>query len=171
MSTNPRIGWLKMWKLGEKDPYVVSQFGLQGAVKVKPVVVDDPHEAVLIGNPHDVSTELHPNIMQELMVKYSDEAVKHAPAQRKKRNDALDEMNEIYRIDGVYMITSFEMSEAILRLRICGSKTATDFMSALDCYSLWDLDNSAERLLKMQVAKESGKQVKPKPPVARQQEA
>jgi hypothetical protein len=174
LSTNPRIGWLKMWKLGEKDPYVVSQFDLQGAVKlgsVKPVVVDDPHEAVLIGNPHDVSTELYPNIMQEIMIKCSDETVKHAPALRKKRNDALDELNETYRIDGVYMITSFEMSEAILRLRICGSKTATDFMSALDCYSLWDLDNSAERLLNTHVAKESGKQVKPKPPVARQQEA
>jgi len=53
-----------------------------------------------------------------------------------------------HQLDGVFIITTFEMSSAILRLRLCGSYTASDFGKAIDYYSLWGLSFEAKKLLK-----------------------
>jgi hypothetical protein len=64
-----------------------------------------------------------------------------------------------YSIKGVFVITNFVMSCGILNLRLCGSESeskfgsefgsdsARDFMTALDYYSLWDIDDHARKLL------------------------
>lgn len=55
--------------------------------------------------------------------------------------------NECYSLEGVFIITAFEMSSAILRLRICGSYNAQDFLKALDYYALWDISSHAKKML------------------------
>jgi hypothetical protein len=59
----------------------------------------------------------------------------------------LDEENVVV-LDGVYVITSFQMSNDVLRLRVCGSKEAVNFEKAFDYYSLWGLNKRAKKLLK-----------------------
>ena len=49
--------------------------------------------------------------------------------------------------DGVYMITTFIMSSSILSLRLCGSKNAMDFVTAMEYYSLWAVTARAKTLL------------------------
>ncbi len=50
-------------------------------------------------------------------------------------------------LSGVFIITSFQMSDAILRLRVCGSPTARNFLDAFEYYSLWGLNSNAVRAL------------------------
>ncbi len=52
-----------------------------------------------------------------------------------------------HTLEGAYIITSFQMSNDIIRLRVCGSKRAKDFLSAFDYYSLWEIASPAEKLL------------------------
>ena len=57
-------------------------------------------------------------------------------------------LKEVYhKLEGVFIITSFQMSSTILKLRVCGSRTAEDFLTAFDYYSLWEITSAAERLL------------------------
>jgi hypothetical protein len=59
-----------------------------------------------------------------------------------------DDSKPWFSVTGVYIITGFSMSDDILRLRICGSETATDFLKAFRYYSLWPLEKPATALLK-----------------------
>mmetsp|Transcript_11488 Transcript_11488/g.19092 ORF Transcript_11488/g.19092 Transcript_11488/m.19092 type:complete len:650 (+) Transcript_11488:112-2061(+) len=150
LSSKPRIGLLRLWKLGNKDePYEVREIGERGvAYSGEGAIPIDPHSEVLIDDPHQMSTEVFSDRIAHIMIKYNDEGMLNkSEEKRHDRDDALDELNETYSIDGVYMITCFEMSDAVMRLRICGSKTATQFASAMHYYSLWDVDPGAERLL------------------------
>lgn len=57
-------------------------------------------------------------------------------------------LKDVYhKLEGVFIITSFQMSSSILKLRVCGSRTAEDFLTAFDYYSLWEITPPAERLL------------------------
>ena len=53
-----------------------------------------------------------------------------------------------YSLKGIFIITSFQISSTILRLRVCGSYKAEDFINAFDYYSLWNITRSARSLLK-----------------------
>jgi hypothetical protein len=65
------------------------------------------------------------------------------------RSIGIDETDHI--LEGVFVITTFQMSSAILRLRVCGSYSADDFMKAFKYYSLWTLSGQAKaRLQKYQ---------------------
>jgi len=50
-------------------------------------------------------------------------------------------------LQGVYIITAFQMSESVVSLRLCGSQSVKDFKLAFEHYSLWPLNSSAQRLL------------------------
>ncbi len=67
-----------------------------------------------------------------------------------------------HTIKGVFIITSFQMSNDIFRLRVCGSSSARNFLNAMEYYSLWDVTPGAEHMLKKEVRreKESMKQSK-----------
>ena len=52
-----------------------------------------------------------------------------------------------HKLQGAYVITSFQMSNDVIRLRVCGSKNAADFVKAFEYYSLWEITSSAKRLL------------------------
>lgn len=62
-------------------------------------------------------------------------------------------LGEEHSLEGVYLITCFQMSNDILRLRVCGSKTAEDFMKAFDYYALFPLSSSAKGLLSKHITK------------------
>ncbi len=75
-----------------------------------------------------------------------------------KRPDEKDiGLGKEYSLEGVYLITVFQMSNDVLRLRVCGSKTAEDFMTAFDYYSLFDLTPGAKKLLKKHSANDNKK--------------
>ncbi len=59
-----------------------------------------------------------------------------------------------HTIKGVFIITSFQMSNDIFRLRVCGSKSARSFMNAIEYYSLWDITPGAEEVLKKEARRE-----------------
>jgi hypothetical protein len=68
-------------------------------------------------------------------------------------NDTVNEdvgvnRHTFHSLKGVFIITTFQMSSTILRLRMCGSYKAKDFISAFDYYSLWNITESARSLLK-----------------------
>lgn len=67
--------------------------------------------------------------------------------------------SEEYSLKGVYMITMFQISTDILRLRVCGSRTAGDFEAAMNYYALWPMSSNAEKLLKIDQA--NGGEMKP----------
>lgn len=57
-------------------------------------------------------------------------------------------VDDVYhQLDGAFIITAFQMSSAILRLRICGSYNPHDFLKAFEYYSLWDITGSAKKIL------------------------
>lgn len=47
-------------------------------------------------------------------------------------------------LEGLYIITTFQMSEDVIKLRVCGSLSPLDFLKAFDSYSLWDIDSTAK---------------------------
>ncbi len=57
---------------------------------------------------------------------------------------------------GVYIITSFQMSNDIIRLRVCGSPNANDFLNAMEYYSLWELSENAKTILLREARKVNG---------------
>ena len=56
-------------------------------------------------------------------------------------------LGEPETLEGVFIITTFQMSNDVLRLRACGSKTAQDFKQAFDYYTLWPLSKKATKKL------------------------
>jgi hypothetical protein len=64
-------------------------------------------------------------------------------------------------LEGVYLITAFELSDAIFKLRVVGSKTARNFKKAMGHYCLWDIDVDSQRLLARRAANEGTKQQLP----------
>eukprot|EP00542_Grammatophora_oceanica_P015686 CAMPEP_0194028302 /NCGR_PEP_ID=MMETSP0009_2-20130614/2310_1 /TAXON_ID=210454 /ORGANISM="Grammatophora oceanica, Strain CCMP 410" /LENGTH=436 /DNA_ID=CAMNT_0038667651 /DNA_START=74 /DNA_END=1384 /DNA_ORIENTATION=- len=146
LSRRPRVGLLKVWKLDEKNAvsdgqeYVLLDFIQDDAPESSdtPVLVD----------PHKMTDDPHHERMKSLAEKYPDpDALKQDRDLRKEVINDVDEMNVIYAVEGVYMITVFEVSETLLKLRICGSKTAKDFEAAMETYSIWNLDAGAAGLI------------------------
>ena len=56
-------------------------------------------------------------------------------------------------LEGAYIITQFQMSNDIIKLRLCGSKTANAFMDAFEYYSLWGITSSAQKMLQKEQKK------------------
>jgi len=52
-----------------------------------------------------------------------------------------------HSMEGMFIITTFQMSEDIIKLRICGSYDPQDFLKAFDCYSLWDVSQAARKAI------------------------
>ena len=52
-----------------------------------------------------------------------------------------------HALTGAFIITTFQMSNAIIKLRVCGSYKATDFLNAFEYYSLWNVSDEAKALL------------------------
>jgi len=48
-------------------------------------------------------------------------------------------------LEGLFIITTFQMSEDIINLRVCGSYRPIDFLSAFESYSLWDINSGARK--------------------------
>lgn len=49
---------------------------------------------------------------------------------------------------GVFIVTTFQMSNDITRLRVCGCPDAKSFIRAFKYYSLWPISDAAMRLLR-----------------------
>jgi len=54
---------------------------------------------------------------------------------------------ESHVLEGMFIITTFQMSEDIIKLRVCGSYNPRDFLEAFECYSLWDINTSARKAI------------------------
>jgi len=61
-----------------------------------------------------------------------------------------------HSIDGLFIITTFQMSEDVLKLRVCGSYNPPDFLKAFNCYSLWDVSSEAKRAISSMPCQKSG---------------
>mmetsp|Transcript_12605 Transcript_12605/g.15998 ORF Transcript_12605/g.15998 Transcript_12605/m.15998 type:complete len:302 (+) Transcript_12605:3-908(+) len=72
----------------------------------------------------------------------------------KTLNRTISVHDKYHSMEGVFIITTFQMSSSILRLRICGSYDALDFEKAFDYYSLWDVSQHARALLHKHAEKE-----------------
>ena len=59
-----------------------------------------------------------------------------------------------HRLEGAFIITQFQMSNHIIKLRVCGSKDAQSFMDAFDYYSLWPISSSGMKLLNKEKIRE-----------------
>ena len=69
----------------------------------------------------------------------------------KRTEEASVMLGKEYSLHGVYLITNFQISQDILRLRVCGSRTARDFQTAFEYYTLWPITKNAKILLERQV--------------------
>jgi len=76
-----------------------------------------------------------------------------AHSDQKSIIEKIEECNPVYKVEGIYMITDFECTESITKLRICGSKTAENFTKAMETYSLWKLDGNTKKLLRQRALK------------------
>jgi len=76
-----------------------------------------------------------------------------AHSDQKSIIEKIEECNPVYKVEGIYMITDFECTESITKLRICGSKTAENFTKAMETYSLWKLDGNTKKLLRQSALK------------------
>jgi len=165
-TSNPRIAIIKLWKLdvnNDEQPYVMrmpSSYELSVTGKNSKDTSSflfnsppddeprenhsDPCSTVLITDPHEPLFDPYSMKMKGLIQKckkINDDDVNSI-------KEELRVLNPVYRLEGVYMITTIECSESISRLRICGSNSAGNFISAIESYSLWELHRSAERKLK-----------------------
>jgi len=50
---------------------------------------------------------------------------------------------EKHSLEGLFIITTFQMSEDVIKLRVCGSYNKKNFLKAFDYYSLWDVTDEA----------------------------
>ena len=128
----------------EKGTRDVEYKDIDDAKKWKRVIVD----------PHEQIKDPYSEEMEKLRQKYGD----NESTSGALRGD-LDKINPIYVLEGVYMITAFELSDAIFKLRVVGSKTARNFKNAMDHYCLWDIDVDSQRLLARKTANEETKQL------------
>lgn len=69
-------------------------------------------------------------------------------------NKSITVRDVYHSMEGVFIITTFQMSGSILRLRVCGSYDALDFEKAFDYYSLWYVSSHARKLLKQHAMKQ-----------------
>jgi len=51
-------------------------------------------------------------------------------------------------MEGLFIMTTFQMSEDVLKLRLCGSFKVENFLRAFEYYSLWDITSEAKREIK-----------------------
>lgn len=79
--------------------------------------------------------------------KYGREKVVIINPGREKMSDKVKLRKKSHELEGVFVITSYQMAVDILRLRVCGSKTASGFKKAFEYYSLWEVSPSAARML------------------------
>jgi hypothetical protein len=63
-----------------------------------------------------------------------------------------------HTLEGMFIITCFQMSEDVIKLRVCGSYNPNDFLKAFDYYSLWDMTDEAVSLVEGLVSKTSSKE-------------
>ena len=61
--------------------------------------------------------------------------------------------NVCHKLEGAYIITSFQMSNDIIRLRVCGSRTAKNCARAFKYYSLLEVTSPAQYLLQVEEKK------------------
>jgi len=66
-----------------------------------------------------------------------------------------------HTLEGAYIITTIQMSNDIIRLRVCGSKRPEDFLDAFDYYSLWEVTPLAKKLLEKEAKRPRQKQAPP----------
>jgi len=143
LSTRPRIGYLKVTMLKDDKECVMIEKGSRGAsIYYEDIDSAKTHPRRVNVDPHEEIFDPYSEQMQQLLQKYGP----HESTSGELRAE-LDEINPIYVLEGVYMITAFEMSEAIFKLRVIGSKTAGSFEDAMRYYSLWDVDSASEKLL------------------------
>jgi len=165
-SSSPRIACIKLWKLDDDDdePYVMKMPSSKEEEEQQQTIInvptDDPREnnsnpcsVVLITDPHESVLDPYSKEMKALLDRSKNDLANNHHAIKKE----LDALNPVYRLEGVYMITTVECSESIFRLRICGSRTVENFISAIETYSLWGLKTSAERKLSIYQRKHNEK--------------
>eukprot|EP00551_Chaetoceros_affinis_P011522 CAMPEP_0203684868 /NCGR_PEP_ID=MMETSP0090-20130426/48255_1 /ASSEMBLY_ACC=CAM_ASM_001088 /TAXON_ID=426623 /ORGANISM="Chaetoceros affinis, Strain CCMP159" /LENGTH=620 /DNA_ID=CAMNT_0050554049 /DNA_START=75 /DNA_END=1937 /DNA_ORIENTATION=+ len=87
-----------------------------------------------------------PRVAYLKLIKLDGEVVEIREITHKKK-DARSE-TQPHVLKGVYVVTNFVMSNSILKLRLCGSKSAKDFIWAMEYYSLWSLTRNATMLLR-----------------------
>jgi len=64
--------------------------------------------------------------------------------ERKEDPEGKIGINEhVHKLEGLFIITTFQMSEDVIRLRVCGSYNKKNFLKAFDYYSLWDVTEDA----------------------------
>jgi len=66
--------------------------------------------------------------------------------QIKRNDDPLGKIGinpEKHKLKGLFIITTFQMSEDVIKLRVCGSYNKQNFLKAFDYYSLWDVTDEA----------------------------
>mmetsp|Transcript_21877 Transcript_21877/g.32328 ORF Transcript_21877/g.32328 Transcript_21877/m.32328 type:complete len:304 (-) Transcript_21877:456-1367(-) len=131
-TTAPRIGYLKATMLESNKSHTYNP-GNHDYANHRQVVVD----------PHQKTEEAYPQELAALMEKYESVTTANSAEVDKE----LDKLQPVYILQGVYMITTCELSESIYRLRVVGSKTPKMFARAIDNYCLWDIDDQAQRLL------------------------
>lgn len=95
----------------------------------------------------------HPRIGYLKIVKLNGEIIEIC---QKGVNDDIQVSDFTNVLEGVFIITSFHMSDAIFRLRVCGSPTARNFLDALEYYSLWGLTSNASNALEREASKSKG---------------
>jgi hypothetical protein len=151
LSTAPRIGYVKVTMLKDGSE---RRFFEKGTRNIEYKDIDDAKKwRRVIVDPHEQIKDPYSEQMQQLLQKYGP----HESTSGELHGE-LDEINPIYVLEGVYMITTFEMSDAIFQLRVVGSKTARMFEKAMRYYSLWDIDADSQSLLARRAANEETKQ-------------
>jgi hypothetical protein len=73
---------------------------------------------------------------------------------RQQYDDDIGVSDVEYELTGVFIITTFQMSNDITRLRVCGSPTALEFVNSFQYYSLWGLTQNAMNKLQRQIIRE-----------------
>ena len=113
------------------------------------------HRRVLV-DPQKDTEEPHAQELTDLVEKYR--VVTNLNSSEVDKE--LDKLQPIYCLEGVYMITTCDVTESIFRLRVVGSKTGKMFAKAIDHYRLWDFDESVEALLTAEKVKEDRAEAK-----------
>merc|ERR1740124_1441101 len=74
------------------------------------------------------------------------EDVAGKPITIERKKDPLGKVGihpEKHSLEGLFIITTFQMSEDVIKLRVCGSYNKKNFLKAFDYYSLWDVTDEA----------------------------
>jgi len=68
-----------------------------------------------------------------------------------KERTKLNILEKKHTLNGIYVITTFQMSSFVIKLRVCGSRDAESFVKAFEYYSLWDISSSAMNALTSEI--------------------